>query len=323
MVMSKLIFAAVAALAVLSVWAQQPANRPDKNRHAEYVLGPDDTISIRVTDAEEITDKPLRIGSSGTITLPMVGRVEASGRTAEQLEKELKERFKTYFRNPEVSVNVVEQHSQPVAVFGEVGAPGLQQLQGRKTLTEVLAQAGGIKSDAGFSVKITRQKEWGSIPLPGAMTDPSGQFSVAEVNLKELEEASNPAQNILIMPNDVVSVPRGRAVYVIGDVKKPGEYILSEKAQVSVLQALAMASGLEKTASTSKARILRAAAAADMKRTEIPINLQKVLEGKDQDVPMEPDDILLIPGSKARTALVRGLESALQIGTGVAIYRSY
>jgi hypothetical protein len=59
-----------------------------------------------------------------------------------------------------------------------------------------------------------------------------------------------------------------------------------------------------------------------LKRTEIPVDLKKVLAGKGEDVPMEPEDILLVPGSKTRTALIRGLESALQIGSGIAIYRT-
>jgi polysaccharide export outer membrane protein len=253
----------------------------------------------------------------------MVGRVQASGRTTEDMEKEIATRLKTYIRNPEVSVSVVELRSQPVSVIGEVMTPGVHQLQGRKTLVEMLSLAGGTRQDAGYSVRVTRQKEWGPIPLPHAAVDSSGEFSVAEVNLKEIMDAKNPAANILIMPHDVISVPRAELVYVIGDVKRSGGFVLGEKARMSVLQALSLASGLEKTAAPSKAKILRASTTHDLKRTEIPVNLKRVLAGQDQDVPMEPDDILLVPGSKTRTALIRGLESALQIGTGVAIYRGY
>ena len=278
---------------------------------------------MHVVDADEFPDKPIRIGSNGYISLPMVGRVEASGRTAEDLEKEIAERLKTYIRNPEVEVGVSEQRSQPVSVIGQVTAPGVHQLQGRKTLVEILSLAGGARPDAGYSVKITRQKEWGPIPLPNAVTDPSGQFSVAEVNLKAIMEAKNPAENILIMPNDVISVPHAEAVYVIGDVKRPGEFLLGAKSRMSVLQALALASGLEKTAATSKARILRASASPDLKRTEIAINLSKVLQGKDEDVSLQPEDILLVPGSRTKTVLMQSFQSALQIGSGIAIYRGY
>ena len=318
---SKLLFAVAMTLLTLSVFAQ-PADHPGGSPRT-YLLGPDDVITVHVVDAEEIPDKPIRIGSTGYISLPMVGRIEAGGRTVDDLEKEITERLKTYIRNPEVAVGVAEQRSQPVSVIGEVATPGIHQLQGRKTLVEILSLAGGARADAGYSIKITRQNEWGPIPLPNVVMDPSGRFSVAEVNLKAILEAKNPAENILIMPNDVISVPRAEAVYVIGDVKRPGEFVLGVKANISVLQVLALASGLEKTAASSKARILRASLSPDLKRTEIAVNLSKILAGKDEDVRMQPDDILLVPGSKTRTALIRGLESALQVGSGIAIYRSY
>jgi len=321
MAISRVLLGAAVTLLALPVFGQ-PAGRPEGPPRI-YLLGPDDVITVHVVDAEEFPEKPIRIGPNGSITLPMVGRVEAGGRTAEALEKEIAERLKTYIRNPEVSVNLSEQRSQPVSVIGAVGTPGVQQLQGRKTLVEILSLAGGARADAGSSVKITRQKEWGPIPLPNAVTDPSGQFSVAEVNLRAIMDARNPAENILIMPNDVISVPRAQAVYVIGDVKRPGEFVLGEKPRVSVLQALAMASGLERTAASSKARILRASATPDLKRMEIIVNLKKILAGQDEDLPMQPEDILLVPGSRTKTALIRGLESALQIGSGIAIYRSY
>src|ERR1017187_6468996 len=279
---SNLLFAVAMTLLTLSVFAQ-PADHPGGSPRT-YLLGPDDVITVHAVDAEEIPDKPIRIGSTGYISLPMVGRIEAGGRTVDDLEKEITERLKTYIRNPEVAVGVAEQRSQPVSVIGEVATPGIHQLQGRKTLVEILSLAGGARADAGYSIKITRQNEWGPIPLPNVVMDPSGRFSVAEVNLKAILEAKNPAENILIMPNDVISVPRAEAVYVIGDVKRPGEFVLGVKANISVLQVLALASGLEKTAASSKARILRASLSPDLKRTEIAVNLSKILAGKDEDV---------------------------------------
>jgi polysaccharide export outer membrane protein len=310
----------VVALLALPAFAQ-PADRPGVAPRAAYLLGPDDVIAIRAVDADEISDKSIRIGSNGSINLPMVGRLQVSGLTAEELEKQLVAKLKPFIRNPEVSVNVVELRSQPVSVIGSVTTPGVHQLQGRKTLVEMLSLAGGVRQDAGYSVKITRQKEWGPIPLPKAAMDTSGQFNVAEVNLKEIMEARNPANNIFIMPNDVISIPRAEMVYVIGDVKRAGGFVLGETANMSVLQALSLASGLEKTASATRAKILRASVSKDLKRTEIAVNLKKILEGKDQDVPMESEDILFVPGNKTKAAAIRVLESALQVGTGLAIYR--
>jgi polysaccharide export outer membrane protein len=280
-------------------------------------------ISIRAADAEELSEKSIRIGPNGAINLPMVGKIQAEGMTADELEKELTVRLKPFIRNPEVSVNVVELHSQPVSIIGSVLTPGVQQLQGRKTLVEVMAMAGGVKPEAGYIIKITRQKAQGPIPLPNAVMDASGQFSIAEVSLKEITEARNPATNILVMPNDVISVPRADVVYVIGEVKKPGEYVLSDIAQMSVLRAVSMAAGMEKSARGSRARLLRVPGGKDLRRTEIEVDLRKILDGKAEDVPMQREDILFVPGNVPRSAAIRGLESALQIGTGLAIYRAY
>ena len=152
----------------------------------------------------------IRIAAGGFIDLPMIGRVPAAGLTVEGLETEISARLKKFIKHPEVTVNLVEMHSQPVSVIGAVKTPGVQQLQGRKTLVEMLSLAGGMRIDSGYSVKITRSKEWGTIPLAGADGRSDGAVHVGEVKLKEIMEAKNPANNIPIMPNDVISVPRGK-----------------------------------------------------------------------------------------------------------------
>jgi polysaccharide export outer membrane protein len=284
-----------------------------------YVLGPGDVITIRALDADEISDKPIRLGANGFITLPLVGRVRAGGLTTEQLEAALAMRLKPLIRNPEVSVSVVEQRSQPVSIIGSVNAPGVQQLQGSKTLVEMLSLAGGVRQDAGYAIKITRRRQWGPIPAPGAAPDVTGRFSIAEINLKEILEARNPAGNIQIMPDDVISVPRAEMVYVIGEVKKSGGFTIGERESLSTLQALSLAEGLNVTAAPQNARILRLNPGAP-KRTEISVDLRRILAGKDIDVQLDPDDILFVPGSKSKNVAIRSLEAAVQIGTGIAIY---
>jgi len=221
-----------------------------------------------------------------------------------------------------VAVNLEELRSQPISIIGAVNTPGVQQLQGRRTLVEAISLAGGTRVEAGYNVKITRQKEWGRIPVTNAVMDPSGKFSVAEVNLKDVMDAKTPAENILMMPNDVISVPKAQMVYVIGDVKRAGGYVLNEQGRLSVLQALSLASGLERTAAASKAVILRPSKTDDLKRQEIPVDLKKILTGKGEDLSMAPEDILFVPGSKSRSVAIRALETAVQLGTGIAIYRT-
>jgi polysaccharide biosynthesis/export protein len=296
-----------------------PSALPEKLR-STYLLGPDDQITIHALDAEELSEKPVRIDMSGHIRLPLVGRILAAGLTIEQFEAEITTRLGKYVKEPEVAVSVLEFRSQPVSVIGSVKSPGVHQLQGRKSLVEILSLAGGLADDAGHSVKITRRLEWGRIPLPSAADDPTGRFSVAEVNVEEIMTAKNPAENITIFPEDIVSVPRAQMIYVVGQVSRSGGFILREREALSVLQALSLAGGLDHAAASQNARILRPVAGSTS-RTEIPVNLKTVMTGQSGDIPMQAEDILFVPGSASQKALARAAELALQVTTGMIIYR--
>src|SRR5581483_7986366 len=108
-----------------------------------------DSIKIWPLDVGEITDKPIKIDTSGNIDLPLLGRIQAGGLTVDQFEADLLQRLHSEVRSPRVSVEVVEFGSQPVTIMGAVNQPGVHQLQGRKTLAEVLSMAGGLKADCG------------------------------------------------------------------------------------------------------------------------------------------------------------------------------
>lgn len=316
-------YVGIAALFLLAVSAQTPPTEPAST----YTLGPDDQISIRAVDVEEISTTnsqtgggPIRIDSRGNINLPLVGRIHAAGMTTDQLATEIESRLKKYVQDPDVSVYLVEMRSQPISVLGAVQAPGVHQLQGRKTLFEVISLAGGLRQDAGYTVKITRRKEWGSIPLPDAKDDPTGQFSVGSVSVKSIMQASSPEENIEIKPNDVITVPKADLVYVVGCVKKPGGFVLEGKETISALQALSLAEGFDRAPKSQEAKIMRQVAGSDQ-RAEIPVDLRKMLAGKAPDVKLRADDILFIPTSMAKNAAIRGIEAAISIGSGLAIYR--
>jgi polysaccharide export outer membrane protein len=293
-----------------------PAAMKVENR--KYILGPDDDITIQALDAEEITNKLVRIDTSGNINLPLVGRLRAAGLTVEQLEAEIAARLRTYIQQPQVAISVTNFRSQPVSVLGAVRSPGIHQLQGRKNLFEILSMAGGLASDAGHSVKITRQAEWGPIPLPSATTDATGKFSIAEVKLRAIVEARNPEENILIQPHDIISVPRAELVYVVGQVRKPGGFILNDRENISILQALAMADGLTNVSSAKNARIIRSTAGEN--RTEIPVDLKAILEGKTSDVALKADDILFIPTNVAKGVFIGTMQTAISAATSAVIY---
>jgi polysaccharide export outer membrane protein len=283
-----------------------------------YVLGPDDQVSIRALHAEEITDKPVQLDGEGFLKLPLVGRFKASGLSVEQLESELTERLKTYINDPQVSVTITEFRSQPISVLGSVNNPGVIQLRGRKTLVEVLSMAGGLRPDAGYRIEITRRTEWGEIPLPGAKLQDG--YSIAEVSVAPLLEAKNPKVNIDVKPYDTISVPKGELVYVTGEVRKSGGFVLHEKESLSVLQALSLAEGSSPAASLKKARILRAHPDSS-DRTQIPVDLKSVIAGKSPDVSLQSGDILFIPSSFTKKLTMRTIDAGYQVGTGIAIWR--
>jgi polysaccharide biosynthesis/export protein len=289
---------------------------------SSYILGPDDQITLSVSDLEEVSNKPVRIDMRGDINLPTAGRIHVAGLTADQLEAEIENRLKKYINNPEVVVSITDFHSQPISVLGAVTQPGVHQLQGHKTLFEVLSLAGGLRPDAGNSVTITRNLKWGEIPLPNAKNDASGRFSVASVKSKSIADGSKPAENITIKPDDVISVPKADLVYCIGSVHKPGGFVLGQDESLSTLQVLSLAEGLDKTAAPAKAKIMRTVAGSST-RTEIAVNLKQLMAGKAPDLPLRSDDILFIPNSAARSITARTAEAALQIGTGIAIYGHY
>ena len=148
----------------------------------------------------------------------------------------------------------------------------------------------------------------------------TGRYNSAEIDLTSLFSGQTPAYNILMQPNDVVSVPKADLIYVIGDVKKASTVTLRAKEQMTVLQALSLAEGMERTAAGGKAKLLRKSASGG-ERTEIRVDLTKVLANRAPDVVMQADDILVVPNNAARSLALRTVETAVNIGTGVAVFR--
>ncbi len=301
--------------------AAQPAKKAEtpKEAPADYVLGADDQISLWTPEAEELNGKTVRVEGNGNITIPLIGALKASGLTAPQLSEAIGKKLEKYYVKPQIVVSVTEYKSQPVSVFGAVNTPGVQQVQGRKTLVEVLSAAGGPRPDAGPTVTITRQAEWGPLPIEGATTDPSGRFSTAEIDLKAVTSSERPQDNIAVKPNDVISVPPARLVYVIGEVQRGGGFVLTQRQGMSVIQALSMAGGMKSTASPSKARILRRDDSGPKEGKAI--DLKAMLAGEKPDFELRPDDVLFVPDSTSKKAVIRAAEAALQTITGVAIWR--
>jgi polysaccharide biosynthesis/export protein len=313
-----LLTAALCASALLGQAQPTAADRDDPS----YRLGPDDRITITALHADEISGKPIQVDGTGSINLPMVGRVKVGGLTVPEAETAIATSLKVYIEKPLVTVNVTEYQSQPVSVMGEVTTPGQYQVKGQKTILEMLSMAGGLRPDSGHVLRITRRLENGRLPLAGASDAPSGQFTVAELKLKDLMEARNPADNIFVQAHDVITVPKAELIYVVGEVNKAGGFVLNDQENLSALQALALAGGITKSASLSHARILCASDGPTGARKETEVDLRKILEGKSPDVAIHAQDILFIPTNTARSVGLKALEMAIQTASGVVIWRS-
>jgi len=211
---------AAAFLVSISVLSGQPsiAQTPPESR-LSYLLGPNDQLKIWVLGVEEIGDKPIKIDPSGDLDLPLVGKVHAAGLTTAQLKSDLIQRFSKELLKPQVSVELTDFGSQPVSIMGAVNRPGIHQLEGHKTLMETISLAEGLRQDAGPRVNISRLIQYGPIPLPNAKPDASGKYSAADVGVKDLLSGTHPAENIMVFPNDVITVPTAEAVFVIGELR--------------------------------------------------------------------------------------------------------
>lgn len=293
------------------VLAQSPAPSSTSSSGSNYVLGPNDQLSLAVENlADDFTDRAFRIDLGGDINLPLAGRLHAAGLTIDEFEAQVEERLVRFVKDPQVVATVMEYNSQPVSVLGAVNSAGIKQVTGNKTLFEVLSLAGGLRPDAGSSIKITRRVDQGAIPLPDAKPDPTGQFSVASVSVKAILNATDPAQNIVILPGDIISVSKADVIYAVGSVTKPGGFPLNQDENLSALQVLSLAGGLTNTAALSKAEILRSTPGLP-KPTEIAVNLKEIMAGKAPDIPLQPNDILFVPNSAAKNVSYKALDALM------------
>jgi polysaccharide biosynthesis/export protein len=287
---------------------------------SDYVLGPGDQLHIDIPDlTEEFTvDKTFRIDGGGDLGLPLAGHIQAGGMTVGQLEAAIKGQLKRVLKEPDVIVSISGFGSQPVSVLGAVVTPGIVQIAGHKNLFEVLSLAGGLAPNAGYQIMITRDMKWGALPLAGAHPDPTGQFSVAAVKVSDVLNSSNTAENIVILPNDKISVPVSELVYAIGNVSKPGGFLLNQHESLSALQVVSLAEGLSKTAAADHARILRVVPGSP-NRVEIAVNLKQLMAGKSSDIQLQPQDILFVPNSATKSAAYRTLD-VMTAASGAIIF---
>ncbi len=281
----------VAALLFCALWGED--GKPNAAVE-EYLLGPGDVIEISVFGVEDF-NYSVRIGSSGSITLPSAGSVRAEDKTAGQLALDLAKAMDgTLFRDPQVTVTIKEFRTYPVTVVGAVNRPGTIQMDaGGLRLIDALAGAGGVDPLAGDSVVIQRSHE-------GEGMEPE----IIRIGLDDLFNRSVATLNIALEPGDLVSVPpapktEGKVFYVIGEVVRPGVFNIPAGKKLYLTQAVAEAGGTLKTAKSKKGILVRYSDEGE--RQELSVNFDAVLKGKKPDILVRERDVIFIPGSNVKT----------------------
>ncbi|HEV2177443.1 MAG TPA: polysaccharide biosynthesis/export family protein [Terriglobia bacterium] len=306
--------------------ASQPASgdatrAPGMPLGPDYVIGPEDLISVNVFDVPDLSHLKARVAGDGTISLPLIGRVKAAGLTADELQKELEDKFgESYLQTPDVSVFVDAFMARGVSILGAVAKPGLYHVTSKRSLLEVLAMAGGLglkgSNAPGRTVFVERRGGFKDISLTDGMN--LTQDDQLAIDLHKLVYNQQTDLNIQIQPTDVVTVSKAGVVYVVGAVSRQGGFVLEDKDRVTVLEAIAMAGGLGADAAPGKARIIRRSDSGAL--NEVPINLGKIMQSRSPDITLAANDMLFIPNNAAKAVGKSGAATALGVLTGLLIY---
>jgi polysaccharide export outer membrane protein len=262
-----------------------------------------------------------RVSNDGMIGLALIGRVKASGLTVDQLREQIEAKYgETYLQEPQVSVFVTDFRAQSVSVIGAVEKPGIYQLTAPRNLIEILSMAGGLAkrntAPAGRTLIITRKGGFGDVTLADGMRLIADDRM--EIEIKKLLYSQETGLNIGVRPLDTISVAKADLVYVVGDVRKPAGIVMEDRDDLTVLQALAMAEGVNRTASKNKAKIFRKT--EDGSKIEIPVRLGDILAGKLPDPTLAANDILFIPDSRGKVMAQRAFDATIATISGVIIY---
>jgi polysaccharide export outer membrane protein len=262
-------------------------------------VGPGDLIEVSVFEVEELSKLRLRIPARGVISVPLVGQIQAAGRTATELEDEVRTRLQQKFmHNPQVAVFVHEHNSQRVTVMGAVRRGGVITLNRQLRLADALATAEGLADDADHIVYVIRRVPAGTLNQigatrasvkgaaappdapPGAASPPPSDTKAKEevmvpIDLLELADGRDEL-NIPLRPGDVIHVPRAGSFYVGGSVERPGSFLLRGK--TTLQQAVLAAGGVKDVADWTDVRLYRRAPSGQVEVTTVDLNA--VEEGK-------------------------------------------
>lgn len=264
-------------------------------------IGPGDDLDISVFGLPELSQHA-RVGNSGDVSLPLVGNLHLAGLSSDDAQM-LIERCLTdghFVNNPHVSVFVKEYTSEGISVMGEVNKPGVYSALGDQRLVDLIQTAGGFTDKAGRTVTVTHRDD---PKHPVTLTLPDDPAKMAE-------------NNIELLPGDTIVVSKAGIVYVIGEVNRPGGFVI-EGNKIMASQVLAMAAGPTHTAALDGTKMIRHTPEG---LKDIPLPLKKVIDAKIADIELKPDDIIWVPSSKAKGIAGATASSVLNSLLYLAIY---
>lgn len=287
----------ILAFLLIAGWAgaQQPES---------LLIGPGDLLHVQVFDTPELEQKDVRVTDVGELPLILGGNVKVAHLTpaeaARVIEKALVDGH--FVLRPRVAVTVEEYATQKVSVLGEVKTPGAYAIQTPRSVLDVLTLAGGLTELADRKILVERRG-----------TDEKVPYFVSN-DAKAAMDAS-----VRINPGDTLYVPKAGIVYVLGDVKQPGGYTMTNnEAQLSVLQLVARAGGTNNSAVPSHARLVRKT--GDSGYTETALQLSDMQKGKQSDQFLQPGDIVYVPFSYMRNFALQG-SGLVASASSAAIYK--
>jgi len=265
-----------------------------------------DLLDVLVFDTPELSGR-FRVSNLGMITLPLAGSLHVAGLTAVEASQAIAAKFKEtqVLLQPQVSVFVAEYAVRGVTITGEARSTGIFPLNGPRTLTDILAQAGGLSEAASKTVSIVHRN------------DPSHIITV-KLNVGPQTPASIAAANIAILPGDTIYVARSGVVYIVGDLNRPGGYQVEHNNRLTLLEAIALAGGPTATSKLADARLIRR---SDTGREELKVDLKKILYGGGPDMLLADGDILYVPISQRKVFTQRGIDAAIGAASAFALYK--
>ncbi|NUN49722.1 MAG: SLBB domain-containing protein [Candidatus Brocadiae bacterium] len=266
--------------------APLPVIRTSAPRDPSLIAG--DMISISVYQQADLTTE-VRLPEAGTFSFPLIGTVEALGRTPAAVEADIRERLaKDFLQDPFVTLTVQSFAPRKVYVLGGVQKPSGYEIQPteRITLLQLISAAGGITDKAYKEfVQIVRR----SGPVEREV------ILLSLVDIERAIAAGKPEADLELWPEDLVVIPSAaRVVYVLGAVAQPGWFDIPADTRMTASMALSRAGSFTKFAAKGSIQILRQLPSGESRK--IPVELSDILAGQlEKDVVLEPGDVLWVP----------------------------